>query len=91
MKTIITFIVFGLLCSGCAREAQIADLEHGIASQDAFDRQIAYPDARYAGQGVEGLPGIHAEPILKTYHKTFEQGFTKEDIDITEIGLGENQ
>jgi hypothetical protein len=83
----IALVIGALLLAGCAREAVYADHEFGMANRDAFDRQIINKDYAHAGKPVEGMAGIHAEPIMNTYQKTFSEGFTKEDIDITQVGL----
>ena len=81
------FLIFGLFLSGCAREAYYADHEYGIASRDAFDQQIVNKDYKHANKPVEGMDGIYAEHVMGTYLDTFTQGFTKEAIDISEIGV----
>lgn len=82
----IALVLFSLFLTACAREAVYVDHEFGKASQDAFDRQIIHKDYAHAGKPVEGMAGIHAEPIMNTYQKTFSEGFTREDIDITQTG-----
>lgn len=86
MKSLLIWIATGLLLTACAMEAPYVDHEYGTATRDAFDRQIVYKDYRYADKKVESLPGIHAENVMQTYHGTFSEGFTKEDIDITSVG-----
>lgn len=76
-----------LLLGGCAMEARYADREFGVANRDAFDRQIVYKDARYADKPVEGLDAIYAEHVMGKYLDTYSQGFTKEKIDISEVGI----
>jgi hypothetical protein len=88
-SVLIALLVLGLLLGGCAQEAWYVDREHGIASSDAFDQQIVNKDYKYAGKPVAGMDGIYTEQIMSTYHKTFTEGFTKEDIDISEIGIEE--
>ena len=91
MKYIILPItmVLGFMVSGCAETAYYADREYGIASSDAFDQQVVHKDYKYAGKPVEGMDAIYAEEIMGTYLKTFKEGFTKEDIDISEVGIDE--
>lgn len=86
MKYFFLIIVAALFVSGCAKEAYYVDHEYGMASTDAFDRQIVHKDYKYATKPVEGMAGIHAESIMDTYHGTFSDSFTKESIDITQTG-----
>lgn len=86
MKALPLIMIVGILLAGCANEAPYVDRELGMAAQDAFDRQIVYKDGRYADRTVEGLNGIHAEKVMDTYHNTFSDGFTQEDIDISDTG-----
>lgn len=83
-------LIFGLFLGGCAREAWYADQEHGIASRDAFDQQIVNKDYKYANKPVEKMDGIHAEQVMGEYLDTYTQGFTKENITITETGAQED-
>jgi len=86
-KMVLGYVVLGFLLSGCAETAYYADREHGIASNAAFDQQIVHKDYKYAGKPVEGMDAIYAENIMGRYLETFKEGFTKEDIDITDTGL----
>lgn len=88
MKYIALLAATGFLLVGCAamEEAYYVDREFGTATNDAFDRQIIHKDYAHAGKSVEGLPALHAESIMDTYHGTFSTGFTSESIDITEVG-----
>ena len=88
-NTLPIVLAFGLILGGCAESAYYADREHGIASSDAFDRQVVHKDYKYAGKPVEGLDAIYAEHIMGKYLDTFQEGFTKEDIQITETGVTE--
>jgi hypothetical protein len=72
-----------LFLGGCANSAYYADREHGLASRDAFDQQIVHKDYKFAGKPVEGMDAIYAEHIMGKYLDTFQEGFTKETIDIT--------
>jgi len=76
-------LIFGLFLGGCANSAYYADREHGLASRDAFDQQIVHKDYKFAGKPVEGMDAIYAEHIMGKYLDTFQEGFTKETIDIT--------
>ena len=86
---VLGFMVLGFMVSGCAETAYYADREHGIASSDAFDRQVVHKDYKFAGKPVEGMDAIYAEHIMGKYLDTFQEGFTKEDIQITETGVTE--
>jgi hypothetical protein len=87
--TVLILVLVSFALSGCAREAWHADREFGVASNDAFDQQIVHKDYKYAGKPVEGLDAIYAEHIMGRYLETFQEGFTKEDIDINETGVEE--
>lgn len=89
MKYFILFIAFGLILTGCAHEAPYNDHEYGMAQMDAFDRQIVHQDYTHAGKTAEGRAGIHAEKIMETYHETYSESFSSEDIDISSTGLSE--
>jgi hypothetical protein len=78
-------LTLALFLGGCAETAYYADREHGLASRDAFDQQIAHKDYKYAGMPVEGLDAIYAEHIMGKYLDTFQEGFTKEKIDISSM------
>ena len=86
MRYTLLIVTAGLLFAGCAQDARYTDQEFGVATQDAFDRQIVYKDYRYADRKVEGLDGIHAESIMETYHNTFTESFTSESFDIGAAG-----
>ena len=86
MKSLYYIFLALFILVGCVDNAYYADREYGAASTDAFDRQIIYKDYRHAGNSVSGLPALHAEPIMETYHSTFSEGFTKESIDINTVG-----
>lgn len=88
MKYIVLLIAAASLLVGCAtmEEAYYTDREFGAATTDAFDRQVIHKDYAHAGKAVEGLPALHAEPVMEKYHSTFSQGFTRESIDISDVG-----
>lgn len=88
MKHLVFAAILGLLISGCAamEETYFIDREFGVATNDAFDQQIINKDYAHANQPVEGMPALHAEPVMGTYHSTFSTGFTKESIDINAVG-----
>ena len=83
MKFLPIWIVTSLLLTACAMEAPYVDHEYGMATRDAFERQILNKDYHHADKEVKGLPGIHAENVMRTYHETFTEGFTRQDIDIS--------
>ena len=83
--TVLILALASLALSGCAREAWYADREIGMASGDAFDQQIVHKDYKYAGKPVEGLDAIYAEHIMGKYLDTYQEGFTKEPIDISSM------
>ncbi len=86
MKYFVLIIACGMLLGGCAREAIYVDHEFGMAQNDAFDRQVVHKDYKYADKEVEGMAGIHAEPIMETYHETFSDSFTSETFDVSQSG-----
>lgn len=86
MRYLLLIIVATFFFAGCSKEAVYVDHEYGMATMDALDRQVVYKDYRYASQPVEGMDGIHAEPIMETYHETFSDSFSKEDFDVTQTG-----
>jgi hypothetical protein len=83
--TVLILALASFVLTGCAREAWYADRELGIASADAFDQQIVHKDYKYAGKPVEGLDAIYAEHIMGKYLDTYQEGFTKEPIDISSM------
>lgn len=86
MKSVCLLVLAGMLLAGCAHEAYYVDHEYGMAQNDAFDRQIVHKDYPHADKATEGLEGIHAESIMQTYHETFQDSFSDEDIDVTATG-----
>ncbi|MDH3998745.1 MAG: membrane lipoprotein lipid attachment site-containing protein [Desulfuromonadales bacterium] len=88
MKKYIFALFAATLLTGCAlpEQAYYTDREFGMASQDAFDQQVAYKDYRYAKEPVEGMAGLHSEPAMSSYHSTFNESFSSEDIDINQTG-----
>ena len=86
MKPFILISLTLIFLSWCANEAYYSDREYGLATTDAFDRQILHKDYAHANKPVEGMDGIHAEPTMEMYHESFGQGFTQESIDILSPG-----
>lgn len=56
-----------LVLTGCAalEEAYYVDREFGTASQNTWDRQVAHPDLRHAGNLPRGLDPRTAEGTLQ--------------------------
>jgi len=88
MKYLVLAMSLGLLLVGCTamEEAYYADREFGVATNDAFDRQIINKDYAHAAKPVEGMPALYAEPVMDRYHSTFSEGFTKESVNINAVG-----
>jgi len=86
-SALFAIVVLVLLLGGCARDAMYADREYGIATSDAFDQQIVHKDYKYAGKPVNGIESIYIENSQGRYLETFKEGFTKEDIDLSETGV----
>jgi len=83
----LTILLFScLVLAGCAHEASYADREYGMATMDAFDRQVVHKDYAYANEPVEGMDGLHAEPTMEMYHDSFGEGFTQESISVLSPG-----
>ena len=87
MNYLSLLFVATVFLTGCAQEAYYADNEFGIASMDAFDRQIVHKDYVYADKNVDGLEGLHAEQTMGLYHNSFGEGFTQETFDTSSPGL----
>lgn len=86
MKYISLIFFAAVVLVGCAQEAYYTDHEYGLATTDAFDRQIVHKDYLYADKTGDGMDGIHAEPIMQTYQNSFSEGFTMESIDTSSPG-----
>lgn len=86
MKYLTLLFVVAAILPGCAHEANYADNEHGVASMDAFDRQIVHKDYAHADKTVDGMDGLHAEPTMELYHSSFGEGFTQETVDTSSPG-----
>lgn len=86
MKYLIILSLLAVALTGCAHDVPYGDREYGMATTDAFDRQVAYKDYRYANKPVEGMDGLHAEKTMEMYHNSFGQGFTQESIEILSPG-----
>ena len=90
MKYLSLLFVAAVVLTGCAHEAHYADNEFGIASMDAYDRQVVHKDYVYADKNVDGMKGLHAEPTMQMYHDSFGEGFTQETVDTSSPGLGDD-
>ncbi len=86
MKYLTLLFVAAIVLTGCAHEAYYADNEYGLASMDAYDRMIVHKDYVHADKAADSMDGLHAEPIMETYHSSFSEGFTQEIIDVSSPG-----
>lgn len=86
MKYLTLLFVAAVVLTGCAQEAFYADREYGIATIDAFDRQIVHKDYAYADKTVDEMDGLHAEPTMEMYHGSFGSGFTQESVSTSSPG-----
>ncbi|BCR03453.1 hypothetical protein DESUT3_05220 [Desulfuromonas versatilis] len=82
MRMLAILIGLSAMLAGCAtlEEAYWVDREFGQASQSSWDKMVAYPDYRYAGQVPEGTEGISAEEIMDVNNQTFAEKIEKTDI-----------
>lgn len=88
MRKIVFFsIIVALLLAGCAREAYYTDREFGLNSSASFDRMIINTENEHAGKVPDGLAGIHAEPAMESYQKTFSDNFKRENINISDFEI----
>ena len=78
MKTLYLAMGACLLLAACA--PLTVDREFGQAQQTSWDKQVAYPDYRFAGNTVEGYEGITAENIMQVYHQTFAEQPAKTEV-----------
>jgi len=84
----IMLVALAMISSGCS--ALYTDKEIGKAQMGSYDKQIAHPDYRFAQKIPNTMEGIVAEEVMQTYSESFQQGFSKQDIDITSTGLETN-
>ncbi|WP_305041472.1 hypothetical protein [Geoalkalibacter sp.] len=82
MKKLIVVALVLAFGAGCAmkEEAYVLDREFGKAQMESWDKMIAYPHAPYAEAQPEGLEGIHAEPAMGVYHKSFAKEPTRREV-----------
>jgi hypothetical protein len=87
MKRLVFIVACMTLLGGCAsfKEAYYLDREFGMASQAAWDKQVAYPDYRYAAKVPETTEGITAEGIMDVHNASF--GEEPEQINVFQMGL----
>ncbi|WP_027714259.1 hypothetical protein [Desulfuromonas sp. TF] len=87
MKRLVLIVACMTLLGGCAsfKEAYYLDREYGMASQAAWDKQVAYPDYRYAAKVPETTEGITAEEVMDVYNGTF--GDVPEEVNIFQMGI----
>ena len=86
MKYLTLLFFATVVLTGCAHEAYYADNEYGIASMDAYDRQIVHKDYVHADKTADSMDGLHAESTMEMYHSSFGEGFTQETIDTSSPG-----
>lgn len=86
MKYLTLLFVAASVLTGCAQEAYYADNEFGLASMDAYDRQIVHKDYIHANKTKDDMDGLHAEPTMELYQGSFGEGFTQESIDTLSPG-----
>jgi len=89
LTLVVILIPLTMIFSGCS--ALYTDREFGKAQMISADRQIAYPDYRYAQETPNTLEGILAEDVMQGYSESFKEGFSKQEIDITSTGLESDQ
>lgn len=88
MKKLILALMAISLLAGCAaafEEAYYVDREWGQAQMDAWDRQVAYPNYKYAGKTPEGMEGITAEEVMGVYNQSFAE--RAEKTEVFELGV----
>ena len=89
ISTIFVLLVFQLVGCASVQEAYYVDQEMYQSAETAFAMQVVNKDYRYAGNTAEELFGNAAEELMDTYIQTFTEGFTSEDIQVTETGIQE--
>ena len=86
MKYLTLLFLAAVVLTGCANEAYYADNEFGMASMDAYDRQIVHKDYVHAGKTEDNMDGLHAEPTMGLYQSSFGEGFTQESVSTSSPG-----
>lgn len=82
MPVALLFMTALLVAGGCAsfESAYYVDREFGQASQASWDRQILFPDYRYAGTIPAGGPGIIAEKIMAVHFGSYQKVPTERNV-----------
>lgn len=82
MKWCLFILVATLTLTGCAsfEETYYLDREFGKAQMESWDKMIAYPEPQHIDKQPEGLEGIHAEPAMNVYHRSFSKEPTKTNV-----------
>ncbi len=73
MKTISAILFGAIILTGCAsfQEAYQTDKNYGVNSQATWQKQVAYPEAPYAGTTPETHEGIMSERVMDVYNDTY--------------------
>jgi len=76
---------------GCAahpekfEQAYYVDHEWGVAQMQSWDAQVLNPKPARAEAVPEGMAGIHAEPVVRTLHESYQE--KPQRIEIADIGI----
>jgi hypothetical protein len=82
MRWSFLILIAAVTFTGCAsfEEAYVLDREFGKAQMETWDKMIAYPDSKYADKQPEGMEGIHAEPAMGVYHRSYSKEPTATNV-----------
>jgi len=82
MKWSLLILIVAVALVGCAafEETYYLDREFGQAQTETWDKMIAYPESKYADKTPEGLEGIHAEPAMEVYQRSFSKEPTPTNV-----------
>jgi len=82
MKKWFLILAAVIACAGCStmEEAYFLDREYGQAQMASWEKMIVNPHPQHAESLPEGMEGIHAEPAMRVYHKSFSKEPTKTDV-----------